>query len=258
MPGPSPLPDLEAREPPSRIQALMASLRFEEALSGEEALHARVYRTLREALLSGAVAPGDQLNIRPIAAALGTSPMPVREALARLVGDGALESLANRAFRVPLISTAIYRELLLIRLRLECLAAEHAAVRATPAQIEGLHEVHDRLRVEGRSSLQTYLVLNRRFHFDLYRAAAISSLYDLIETMWLRIGPLLHACSGEHDHDNAVACHGDLLNALSSGDAAAASRAMQQDLVLASRTIFAYLEFASGAANANVRRSRAS
>jgi DNA-binding GntR family transcriptional regulator len=87
-----------------RVRTLIEGLRLPDSAEEAEAtLYLRVYRALREALIVGAVAPGDFLNIRPIAAALHTSPMPVREALGRLAAEDALEPLANRGFRVPVL-----------------------------------------------------------------------------------------------------------------------------------------------------------
>lgn len=216
----------------------------------DEALYVRVYRAVREALLSGGVAPGDLINIRPIAAQLGISPMPVREALARLVADGALESLANRAFRVPVIDVAGYRELLLIRLRLEGLAGEQAAVRIRPDQLGELRRLHARLAKEGPRSMRTYLALNRAFHFGVYRASGLPTLVATIETIWLRIGPLLHACEGPSEFESAVERHAAILEGLERGDPTAAGRAIERDLIAASPMVFAYLDAATSLAKA--------
>ena len=54
-------------------------------------LQEQLYQNLRAALLAGTFKPGERLKIRDLAAAWGTSPMPVRAALQRLVAEGALE-----------------------------------------------------------------------------------------------------------------------------------------------------------------------
>ena len=157
----------------------------------EEALNVRAYRVLREALLSGAFAPGTHLNIRPIAAEIGMSSMPVREALARLRSDGALETLPNRAFRVPVLTVETFRDILLARIRLESLACERAATRADHLDIRRIADLHDAMSADEGGMPDVYLALHRRFHFAIYAIAGMPVLNELIEGLWLRIGPLI-------------------------------------------------------------------
>ena len=79
-------PDPEALAPPERIT-----------------LGTQVYDALRDLLIAGGLAPGERLSLRTVAERLGTSMMPAREAVSRLVADEALEVLPNRAVRVPVI-----------------------------------------------------------------------------------------------------------------------------------------------------------
>lgn len=95
----------------------------------------QVYGDLKELLLSGRAAPGERFTLRGLAAAIGTSAMPVREAVSRLVAENALEVLPNRAVRVPLMSRARFTELRLIRVSLEGLAATTAASAASDTDI---------------------------------------------------------------------------------------------------------------------------
>jgi hypothetical protein len=67
-------PKLASDEPALRISKLE-----------RETLHDRAYLEVEKAIMSGAIRPGATITIRAMAAALGTSPMPVREALSRLV-----------------------------------------------------------------------------------------------------------------------------------------------------------------------------
>jgi hypothetical protein len=58
---------------------------------GRETLNDRVYRELKKSIMSGAFKPGSELKLRSVAEALGTSLMPVRDAMRRLVAERALE-----------------------------------------------------------------------------------------------------------------------------------------------------------------------
>ena len=82
-------------------------------------LHERVYEELRGALISGKFTPGQKLSSRKLAAALGTSDMPVRAAISRLTDEGGLIQLANGTFIVPVLSGNRFREVMELRALLE-------------------------------------------------------------------------------------------------------------------------------------------
>lgn len=155
-------------------------------------LQERVYQELRHALYLGRFMPGDQLTIRSLARALGTSPMPVREAMQRLVAEQALVQLPNRTIRVPALTPEILTELVRIRMEIEGYAAERAARRGTPALCRELREINEQFRkaIEAEDSAGI-LEGNQLFHFAVYRAADAGELLKIIESLWLRFGPIL-------------------------------------------------------------------
>jgi Bacterial regulatory proteins, gntR family len=73
----------------------------ENGLGAPTSLQQRVYENLRAGLIGGLFAPGEVVSLRRIAAANGVSPMPVREAVKRLISEGAIELLPNRTIAVP-------------------------------------------------------------------------------------------------------------------------------------------------------------
>ena len=91
------------------------------------ALRERVYDELANALRAGRFAPATMVTIRGLAEMLGTSTMPVREAVSRLVTERALEMLPNRTLRVPIISLTTLDELIDTRATVEGRAAWLAA-----------------------------------------------------------------------------------------------------------------------------------
>lgn len=196
-------------------------------------LGVRIYRNFRESLLSGVLSVGDMLNTRPLAKALGISTMPVREAMSRLVADGGLEALANRAFRVPEITLSQFRELYLMRLRLETLAAEHAAARADAGSLVEISTAFEQMNDARSATLFAYLAAHRRFHFTVYRTAEMPVLFNAIETLWLRMGPVMNLAAELADVDEETAAHRALVSALHGGDPNASSRAIDEDLRLA-------------------------
>lgn len=88
--------------------------------------------------MSAALAPGEVVTIRSLAATLGTSTMPVRDALKRPVAERVLEMLPNRSVRVPPMTLARMMELYDIRRPLEGLATERATARLSSRDLRAL------------------------------------------------------------------------------------------------------------------------
>jgi len=236
------MPNLENASPVERLSKHGLLVLTGRGHAEADSLTVRIYRNLRESLLGGVLSPGDMLNTRPFASAFGVSTMPVREAMSRLVADGGLEPLANRAFRVPRIKLAQFRELFLMRLRLETLAAEHAAVHVAAADLKAIRAALDAMSATRSPALSAYLLAHRDFHFGIYGAARMPLLYNAIETLWLRMGPIMNAAAALYDFDEEHRAHSELLSALRRADAPAASKAVEEDLRLASERTSRFIE----------------
>lgn len=155
-------------------------------------MQTQVYQRLREGLFTGKFAPGESLTIRNLAGLLGVSPMPVREALQRLVAEHALVQMPNRTFRVTPFTPEMFRELMRVRMAVEGLAADQAVRRMTPEVLAQLRRINAEMirAVEAGNSTAT-MTANREFHFALYQAAGMPQLMDIINGLWLRAGPYL-------------------------------------------------------------------
>lgn len=193
------------------------------------------YETLRQWITVGRFLPGERLKLRDVAAELGVGVMPVRAALQRLAAEGALSYSPHRGVAVPRLSRAEFDDVLQTRLLLEGEAAERGALRLSVAEREALREDARRMEVALRQrDAKAYLAVNEDFHVRLYRAAGSPLLMSLIETVWLRIGPL----SNQLFEDAAAPAvlndaHDDLMRALDAGDSAGARRAIERDLFVA-------------------------
>src|SRR4051812_35242411 len=109
--------------------------------SPAETLTQRVYQELRAALMRGDFLPGTALTLRGLAERLGTSIMPVREAVSRLAAEQALELQPNRAIVVPELSRREIGELWRIRCLIESDAAALAAEVATGDEVDRMVEI---------------------------------------------------------------------------------------------------------------------
>src|SRR3954467_11455408 len=129
----------EAKGDSSRVRAA-ARIAAPPILSGPErdTLQLRVYRALANGLKTGMFKPGEAVTLRTLATRLGTSAMPVREAVGRLIAERALVLLPNRSVIVPHMSRARFVELSETRQALEGIAAEAACTRALPALVRQL------------------------------------------------------------------------------------------------------------------------
>ena len=197
----------------------------------------QVYGDLKEILLSGRAAPGERFTLRGLAGAIGTSAMPVREAVSRLVAENALEVLPNRAVRVPLMPRARFQELRLIRCSLEGLATEIAVREASDAEIAEVERFErlfaaerDKPQPDGAEAMRH----NKDLHFALYRAAHLPTLFQMIEGLWLQIGPVLNldfrAGPERVRQGEAHIRHAAMVAALKARDPAAARTALVADI----------------------------
>ena len=194
-------------------------------------LQDRVYRELRRAIMAGVYAPGQTLSLNQISTALGTSIMPVRQALHRLAAERALEIFPKRGVQIPLITREKYEEIGRVRLQLEGMATEMAAARISEAdlvKLEHLCAEMNKLIIE-EGSWQNYVVRNYEFHFTVYRSGRPLVLLPLIESLWLQSGTLM-SLYGQRGIQGKRGLHEAIIEALRSGDPAESRTAMQRDI----------------------------
>ena len=203
----------------------------------DQTLGAQVLAQLRTQLITGMLAPGDKLSLRPLALRLGVSMQPVRHAVAQLVAERALEVTPKRSVQVPLMSLPQFRELTTIRLGVEGFAAEHAAQRRGGTQRAAMRRHEAAFRRESKRRVpdpDAAILANANLHFAVYHAAGMPALVAIIEGLWLRIGPVLNfdLRDGENRLTSGVAarCHAQLLAAVEAGDTVSARNALQQDI----------------------------
>jgi DNA-binding GntR family transcriptional regulator len=108
-----------------------------------QSLADQAYKALRAAIVGGDLAWGDKITERGLAASLGVSPTPVREALRRLEQEQLVERTGPRTLRVVTVSSEERTESGAIEAALEGVAARFAAEKATPAQLDRLQQLLD-------------------------------------------------------------------------------------------------------------------
>src|SRR5271154_278523 len=124
----------------SAVPTLHVDIGVAQAGAERDTLRLRVYRSLARGLMAGMFKPGEAVTLRTLAKRLGTSAMPVREAVSRLIAERALVLLPNRSVIVPRMSRTRFAQLSRTRQMLEGTLAEIAAARATPELLHRLAE----------------------------------------------------------------------------------------------------------------------
>lgn len=212
-------------------------------------LQEQLYQQIREGLLAGRFQPGQRLKIRDLAGEWGTSPMPVRAALQRLVAEGALEGEPQRSVRVPSMTRERYQNIFQVRLGLEGLAVELATPNLSVADLATLRDCVARMDVAiEQREVQAYLDANSQFHLHLYGACGNPVLLRSIESLWLQIGPFFNRLFTGADLSLRLNdFHEEAFAAIEAGDAKAARAAMEQDLLYFARYLLSLLDLEQGA-----------
>lgn len=190
-----------------------------------------VYRSLRRAVMIGLVPPGRALTIRDVAAALGVSAMPVREALRRLSTEHALEVQDNRRIMVPQMTASKFRELCELRISIECHAAERALPYVTAQRIDELVAIDrhiDQVNVAGDREAVT--MFNQDFHRHIYEANPNQVVMPLVESIWLQLGPFVRLALSKLQDFYQVDRHSEALTALKRQDPLALRIAIEADI----------------------------
>jgi DNA-binding GntR family transcriptional regulator len=196
-------------------------------------LSSRVYDQIRSALMSGKYVPGERLRVADLAQSLGTSSTPVREAIFRLVSEQALTMTAATSITVPELDPDTVAEIQLMRTLLEGAAAETAAQRITPQEIARLRKTHEAFIKAVAVSPREAAAQNRKFHFELMAASRLTNLYAVVESMWVRMGPLLQIFHTELRASREsldTHPHYRVLDGLERKDPVTASQAIRDDI----------------------------
>lgn len=211
-----------------------------------QTLGGRTYAQLSDLLISGRMAPGEKISLRQTAEVLGVSMMPVREAVSRLVADGALEVTPNRAVRVRLMTAAQFRDLTQARIIIEGHVAAAAARSRTDSDLKSIARAEAAMRSESRAAkpnLPRAVEHNKSFHFAVYEAAHSATLLDIIRALWLKAGPVinldLRANPERLAKGDAIRFHAKVLAAIKAGDEASAREGIAGDIGNAAEVILA-------------------
>lgn len=150
--------------------------------NGSPVASQRVAEVIAERILSGQLAPGTRIKQEELAAELGASRVPVREALRILESRGLVGLRANSGAWVAEMTPGDLTLSYQIRERVEPLLLLDSLPRLTEADIAELHEIQH--AIEATDDVEEFLVLDRRLHWASYRRHQTTLLASMVERLW--------------------------------------------------------------------------
>lgn len=198
----------------------------------QEHLRDQVAHELRAALTAGELRPGAVYSAPALAAEYGVSATPVREAMLELAREGLVEAVRNKGFRITRITERDLDESTEIRSLIEIPTVGRVTELAAPEQLRALRPAAEETVTAAREhDLAGYLEADSRFHLGLLALAGNEQMVRVVSELRKRTLP--YGLAGL-DQDRALAIsarqHIGLLDAMLSGDAAAARKHMREHL----------------------------
>lgn len=179
----------------------------------------RVAGELKEMIVTGDLLPGQQIRQEQMAAVLGVSRLPVREALHQLVADGLVVHRHHAGFTVARLSRAEFDQVYLMRRLLET-EVIRGLPRPTATALSAIEELAEAIEEAAAAlDLARMRSLNSRFHLAIFELSNLELVVEEIRRIWTRALPY-HAV---YLHDSAgrariVTEHREMLDALAAGD----------------------------------------
>jgi DNA-binding GntR family transcriptional regulator len=192
-------------------------------------------RSILDRILRGVFRPGDPIRESRLAAELGASRTPLREALFSLEGEGFVRSNLGRGFWVEGLTSRDVREMYPILCSLECLALRTAFpfVRDTIPQLTRINR-----RLARTKLARSALLLDRQWHETLLRSCQNKRLLGMIDGLRLAIRRYEHFYMSDFKLiPSSVAQHRRIITALRNNNAESAIQALQENWNLGMRAL---------------------
>jgi len=173
-----------------------------------------VHGILRQAILTGVLAPGEHLRQDALAESIGVSRMPVRSALLQLETEGLVAFHPHRGAVVTALTPGQVREIYEIRLMLEGHGLRRGIESMTPERLERLQRLAAEL--DEADSGEDFARLSFSFYRELYDAERNPMLIGLIERLHSDVGRYWLRRRVLDQHESG---HAELLRYASAGDA---------------------------------------
>jgi DNA-binding GntR family transcriptional regulator len=198
----------------------------------------KAYAAMRDGIMSGTYAGGSHLKAEDLAAAIGVSRTPVREALRRLHAEGLVDFVANRGAYVLNWDKSDVDEVFGLRMVLESFGAEVAATRRSAEQLAQLRDLAERMTAAARERpthyLETIADLNTQFHKLVHTASGVKRLSPILLTV-IQIPLTMRTFSrySAEDLERSMAHHREIVSAFEARDGRWAGAVMRSHIIAA-------------------------
>lgn len=210
-----------------------------------QSLRERVYRALRDALVAGELSPGERLRDQDLAARLGVSRTPVREALQRLEDEGLVETAPRALTRVAPLDALAAREAFPVVAALHALATRHGVSRLTSADIAAMRGANDELAgaiaALDPATVRRAIAADDRFHSVLLLAAGNHEIIRTLERLTPKVRRLEYAQFGSLAGRKSIQQHAVIIAACERGDSDEAARLVEENWLALGQLIAASL-----------------
>jgi GntR family transcriptional regulator of gluconate operon len=200
--------------------------------------------SIRTAILTGQLKPGERLVEATVARQLNVSRGPVREALKLLGAEGLVQDEPRRGAFVLSLEPSDLREIYDLRAALEARAAKRVTEAAKPASLRALRRAYSEMQNQAeQGDVTTFARADLKFHETI----CLLSGNERLHAMFLRYVPLLYSLIKLDEFlyssmDIVAADHVPMLEAVESGDAATAARLFEAHSDHAQELVVTYIE----------------
>ena len=189
-------------------------------------------RTIKENIVRLELAPGSKVSESEIAAGLGLSRTPVREALQELSRERIVEIYPQRGSIIALVDYTLVDEARFMRQCLECGVADVLAQRAGTMDFSALRENLELQEYYVRSgNLDKLLELDNQFHQELYRLAGYENCYRMMAGMYLHFDRVRWMATQSVNQEPCVEDHRAIYQAIVEGNSREAAEVVREHLM---------------------------
>ncbi len=199
----------------------------------------RVYAHLRDEILANRLPPGAVLSEVPLAASLGVSRGPVREAIGRLAAEGLVTVRPRRGAVVSALTHEEFLQAYQVREALESLAIRLAVPRLEAGDLSSIDSIVERqTEAVERDDIETFFTLNNAFHQLFVNASGNAPLQDMYRQLIGHMGRYqMRSLALRGTVKRSVAEHRAIARACRAGDPERAERLLRNHIRVPQRRL---------------------
>lgn len=222
----------------------MYNLNMESEPDSDLPLRELVFNTIKSAILSGKISPGERLLENHIAEKLGVSRTPVREALRMLQTENLVRLIPRKGAQVLEMGKKDIKDVLEVRSALEALSVSLACTRMTLEELEKLKEQQKRFIKSCQGSSYEEMCLNDElFHDIIFKASRNEKLSFLFSNLRMQLYRYRLAYFKSNGLQNiAISQHEEIIKAISSHNVSEGTRTASNHINFLSNVLLKYLD----------------